>query len=209
MKKRICQLICLMLISSLTIGGTCGCSSKRTGQYQSAGVNSVLEQGMAEADNKKADNTSQTAENSNQAQQSEKSQETQTQQVSPGTDADSLPINSTDKIDVDLTALSSTMVYAEVYNMMSYPENYIGKTIKMEGQFAFYLDEATGNYYFACIIQDATACCAQGMEFILTDDYIYPDDYPEVAEEIRVIGVFDTYQEGEYTYCTLRHAKLV
>ena len=34
-----------------------------------------------------------------------------------------------DNFDVDLTNLSSTMVYSEVYNMMSTPENYIGKTV--------------------------------------------------------------------------------
>ena len=93
--------------------------------------------------------------------------------------------------------------------MMVFPEQYIGKIVKMDGLFAYYHDEATGNYYFACIIQDATACCAQGIEFVLTEDYVYPDDYPEVDEEICVVGVFDTYQEGDYTYCTLRKAKLV
>ena len=30
---------------------------------------------------------------------------------------------------VDLTALSSTMVYAEVFAMMSSPEDYVGKTV--------------------------------------------------------------------------------
>ena len=30
-------------------------------------------------------------------------------------------------VDVDLTELSSTMVYSEVYAMMTEPENYIGK----------------------------------------------------------------------------------
>ena len=112
-------------------------------------------------------------------------------------------------IDVDLTTLSSTMVYSEVYNMMYEPDNYIGKTIKMDGLFASYHDESTGNHYFACIIQDATACCAQGMEFILTDDYSYPDDYPEEGGPITVVGVFDTYMEGDYMYCTLRDASIV
>ena len=46
------------------------------------------------------------------------------------------------------------------------------------------------------IIQDATACCAQGMEFVLTDEYSYPDDYPDEGSEITVMAVFDTYQEG-------------
>ena len=208
MKKRICLLICLALISSLTIGGTCGCSSKRPGQNQPAGVNDVLEQGMAEADSKKAGDTSQPAESNTQNQQNTESQETKTPEPSSKPDITSTPADSADGVDVDLTVLSSTMVYAEVYNMMASPEKYIGKTVKMKGLFAYYHDEATDNYYFACIIQDATACCAQGIEFVLTDDYVYPDDYPEVDEEICVVGVFDTYQEGDYTYCTLRNAIL-
>lgn len=113
-----------------------------------------------------------------------------------------------DSIDVDLTKLSSTMVYSEVFNMMSKPEDYIGKTIKMDGQFTVYHDDTTGNNYFACIIQDATACCAQGMEFVLTEDYSYPKDYPSEGDEVAVVGVFDTYMEGDYKYCTLKDAVL-
>ena len=112
------------------------------------------------------------------------------------------PAEKSDEIDVDLTKLSSTMVYSEVYNMITSPDQYIGKTVKMKGPFAFYYDEATDTRYYACIIRDATACCAQGIEFVLTDDY------PQVDEEICVVGVFDTYRDGEYTYCTLRNARL-
>lgn len=208
MKQLFTILLCLVLILAMT-----GCGNNNStgmpGSNQPAGVNDVLEQGMAEADNKKADNTSQPAENNTQNQQNTDSQETQTPEPSTELDTTSIPADSANGVDVDLTALSSTMVYSEVYNMMASPEKYIGKTVKMKGPFAFYHDEATDNYYFACIIRDATACCAQGIEFVLTDDYVYPDDYPDVDEEICVIGVFDTYQEGNYTYCTLRKAKLI
>ena len=111
--------------------------------------------------------------------------------------------------DVDLTALSSTMVYSEVYNMMTAPSDYIGKNVKMKGAFSYYQDPNTGNEYYACIIQDATACCAQGIEFVLAGDHKYPDDYPEMNSEITVAGVFDTYMEGEYMYCTLKNARFV
>ncbi|MCR4850401.1 MAG: hypothetical protein K5870_03995 [Lachnospiraceae bacterium] len=114
-----------------------------------------------------------------------------------------------DGLDVDLTTLSSTMVYSEVYNMMALPEEYIGKTIKMDGIFSSFYDEATGKYYFACIIMDATACCSQGIEFELEGEHTYPDDYPTEGDKVCVIGTFDTYQEGEYTYCTLRNARIV
>ena len=114
-----------------------------------------------------------------------------------------------DGVDVDLTVLSSTMVYSEVYNMMMKPDDYKGKVIKMKGQYVPYLDEVTGNRYFACFISDATACCSQGIEFCLTEDYSFPDDYPEEGDTICVQGTFDTYIEDGGLYCTLRNARFV
>ena len=40
--------------------------------------------------------------------------------------------------------------------MMTSPEDYIGKTVKMKGMYSVYHDESTDKYYFACIIKDAT-----------------------------------------------------
>ena len=42
------------------------------------------------------------------------------------------PSQSDGRVDVDLTRLSSTMIYSEVYNMILTPENYIGKSVKMQ-----------------------------------------------------------------------------
>ncbi len=112
------------------------------------------------------------------------------------------------EIDVDLTSLSATMVYAEVYNMMCVPEDYIGKTIKMSGIYFPYFSDETGRYYFSCIVQDATACCTQGIEFELNEDYTYPNDYPVAGDDITVIGQFDTYIENGSKYCTLQNARL-
>ena len=114
-----------------------------------------------------------------------------------------------EEVDIDLTQLSRTMVYSEVYNMLVSPSDYIGKTVKMAGGFAVYHDKGTGKDYFSCIIRDAMACCAQGIEFVLAGEHVYPDDYPGIDDEICVVGVYDTYQEGERMYCTLRDAKLL
>ena len=118
-------------------------------------------------------------------------------------------------LDIDLTVLSSTMVYSEVYSMMSFPDDYIGKTVKMKGQFAIgYVyntdgtpDESTAR--FACVIADATACCSQGLEFILTGEHTYPNDYPELGSEITVTGTFEVYTENGFQYCRLVDATLV
>lgn len=117
-------------------------------------------------------------------------------------------------IDIDLTALSSTMVYSEVYNMMITPENYIGKTVKMRGQLEIAQPlDADGNpdpqrIYFSCIIADATACCAQGIEFVLAGEHKYPEDYPQPGAEITVSGTFRTYEEDGYIYGQLYDAEM-
>lgn len=143
-------------------------------------------------------------------------QNTQKPSVSSGNTQNSTTVNEpqtpssqpqvSDDLDVDLTRLSSTMVYSEVYNMMYTPNDYIGKTVKMKGQFAYYEDPETKAQYFACIIADATACCSQGLEFILTGEHTYPNDYPEVGSEITVTGTFELYTENGFQYCRLKDA---
>ena len=112
---------------------------------------------------------------------------------------DETPIYS--KVSVDLTKMNSTMVYSEVSNMVNTPQNYKGRSVRMKGSFAVY--EGDGRNYYACIISDATACCQQGMEFVLAGEHEYPKDYPAIGTEITVTGVFDTYKEGEQMYCQL------
>lgn len=115
---------------------------------------------------------------------------------------------------VDLTALSSTMVYAEVFAMMSSPEDYVGKTVKMQGIFSKGQLYAAGSLndggtVFACVIQDATACCAQGIPFELAGDYSYPQDYPELGDTITVVGTFEIHHQEGMQFCRLRDAELV
>ena len=135
------------------------------------------------------------------------------EQETPGKSKPSQPYAG--KVDVDLTVLSSTMVYSEVYNMLYfYPEDYYGKTVKMTGQFNVYqwVDEsgvvADMPVAYACIISDATACCAEGMEFVLKDDLAYPDDYQELGAELTVIGEFQSYEENGMTWYHLVNARL-
>ena len=91
-------------------------------------------------------------------------------------------------VDVDLTTLSSTMVYAEVFNMMMSPDDYIGKTIRMAGIFTVYQDPETKQVYCGVIVEDATACCAQGFDLVMPEERSYPQDYPDPESEITVVG---------------------
>jgi hypothetical protein len=122
--------------------------------------------------------------------------------------------SSADGVDVDLTVLSSTMVYSEVYNMLyNDPVHYFGKTVKAKGTFSIYQLVTDGVLQpdpvaYACIIADATACCAEGMEFVPEGDLTYPEDYPELGAEITVIGEFQSYEENGMTWYHLVNARL-
>lgn len=102
-------------------------------------------------------------------------------------------------VDVDLTTLSSTMVYAEVFNMMLSPDDYIGKTIRITGIFSVCQDPKTKQVYCGVIVQDATACCAQGFDFVMPEELSYPQDYPDPESEITVVGTLQADRTLEET----------
>ena len=113
------------------------------------------------------------------------------------------------RVDLDLSCLSGTVVYAQVYNMMYEPEAYVNKVIRVAGYYSAYEDEETGMVYHACVIPDATACCAQGLEFVRKGDYEWPDEYPMDGVDITVTGRFEVYEEGEYLFAHLVDSELV
>lgn len=115
-------------------------------------------------------------------------------------------------VDYDLTTMSKSMVYATVYQLMIDPDSYRGKTFRIMGDYYATYYEPTGKYYHYCVIQDATACCAQGLEFVWGDgSHVYPDEYPAENTSIVVQGVFETYKEDDNSqvqYCRLVDATM-
>lgn len=117
--------------------------------------------------------------------------------------------SSSSSADYDLTEMNSDMVYATVYQLMSDPDQYVGKTFRMEGTYYANYYEATDQYYHCCIVADATSCCAQGLEFVWGDGtHVYPDEYPQDDTEIIVEGTLETYDEDGIQYVHLVDASL-
>lgn len=110
-------------------------------------------------------------------------------------------LNISEQIDFDLSKMSSTMVYAEVFNMLINSEEYENKVIKVKGNFDVFFNEEKNEKYFAIVIPDATACCQQGIEFIWIGNHKYPDDYPKIGQEITVVGKYSiALLEGDISY---------
>lgn len=179
------KIICLLMISAL-IFSLAACSGGNSSASSSAATSSAADSAPA----------------------SSSSAEPTTAVTNDGTRTDAkTDAPKTEGVDVDLTTMSSTMVYSEVLNMQKKPDDYEGKIVKMKGPFN--VTEQGGNRYFACIIADATACCSTGIEFVWAGDHAYPDDYPAENQEITVTGTFNTYMEGKCKYLQLKDAEVV
>ena len=219
MKRNLTIILLIALMLSLVSCGGSGASG-RTGSG-SPSVSDVLESGMASEDAGQ-DDAPQDAETEAPAEETaavpgEEEEDQQTadpegvSEDAPAVSEDENPqtASSEEAVDIDLTAMSSTMVFSEVSAMLAEPDSFLGKTVRMAGQFAIYEDPSTGNIYFACIVQDATACCSNGIEFTLEGEPEYPQGYPELGSEITVTGTFDKYEENGFYYITLRNAHLI
>ena len=197
LKKCMVLLLCILLIT--------GCSNKKgtngKGVNNTNSIEKVIDNQIANEDGKTETTESEKA-----------SSDVESNKDIEDTISGAENVRDTDEtVDYDLTQMSSDMVYATVYQMMVTPEEYEGKTFRIDGNFYATYYEATKKYYFYCVIQDATACCAQGMEFVWEDgSHIYPDEYPKDNAEIVVEGTFETYREDgdENLYCRLSDAIL-
>lgn len=114
-----------------------------------------------------------------------------------------------DGVDLDLTRLSSAMVYTEVYHMRYEPEPYYGKVVRIQGLFSAYENPETGEPYFNCVIPDAAACCSQGLQFFPAEGegLVYPEDFPENGTAVTVVGTFSRAEQNPYM-CAITDASM-
>ena len=111
------------------------------------------------------------------------------------------------KVDLDLSVMSGTIVYSQVYNMMYDPKPFLNKVIKVAGYYTTFEDTALGTVYHACMIPDAAACCAQGLEFVWAGDHAL-EEYPAETTDITVTGRLEMYVENGASYLHLVDADL-
>ena len=99
-------------------------------------------------------------------------------------------------IDIDFTAMSDTMVYAALLNVMRNANNHVGDTIRISGFHQVIARGGTRSHYV--VVVDQTGCCPQRMEFRRQGNYVFPDDYPPEFEIIELTGVFTRGSQGFY-----------
>lgn len=187
MKKILACIICLTLAFGVT---ACGKASDK----DSNGDTKIISDAKNKQENSKSDT------------KKEVSKKEVADDAGKGKSSKSKSKTNSNKIDVDLNNLNANVVYAQVFQMMTEPDKFIGKRIRMSGQFNVYAAQE-GNpsgvtEYYAIIIADAQACCQQGIEFVWPG-HTYPDGFPEVKSNASVTGIFEVYEENGKKYCRL------
>ncbi len=114
---------------------------------------------------------------------------TQSTDLIPGTQ------NVADGVDYDLSGQNYNIVSAMNFDMAVEPERFYGKVIKMRGQFFSDVEPDTKTRFYSCILYDATACCQAGIDFQMSGNKIYPDDFPAEGSTIEIVGTFKDFSD--------------
>ena len=112
------------------------------------------------------------------------------------------PVDLSGPVQWDLTRLGYSMAYAQMYDMLVNPGNYLGHTVKLQGNYYTAVSEGAEESRHLILITDTAACCEIGMEFIVTGDnsaMLFPGN----DTLIELTGVFSYFEEGGYTYPVL------
>ena len=192
MKKILACIICLTLAFGVT---ACGKASDK----DSNGDTKIISDAKNKQENSKSDTKKEVS-------KKEVNKKEVAGDAGKGKSSKSKSKTKGNKIDVDLNNLNANVVYSQVFLMMTEPDKFIGKRIRMSGQFNVYAAEE-GNpsgvtEYYAIIIADAQACCQQGIEFVWPG-HTYPEGFPEVKSNDSVTGIFEVYEENGKKYCRL------
>lgn len=192
MKKILACIICLTLAFGVT---ACGKASDK----DSNGDSKIISDAKNKQENSKSDTKKEVS-------KKEVNKKEVAGDAGKGKSSKSKSKTKGNKIDVDLNNLNANVVYSQVFLMMTEPDKFIGKRIRMSGQFNVYAAEE-GNpsgvtEYYAIIIADAQACCQQGIEFVWPG-HTYPEGFPEVKSIASVTGIFEVYEENGKKYCRL------
>lgn len=116
-------------------------------------------------------------------------------------------------IDVDMTEFNKQMTYAQVLAFYMSPKDYLGKTIKLRGNFDYYyeLDENSNHIpdklHFGIVVTDAMECCSLPIDFIPKEDEKMIE-LTDQGAEIIVTGKLEQYEEPWGAFFYLSNAVL-
>lgn len=85
-------------------------------------------------------------------------------------------------VDMDLSAFSRGVTYAQMTQVCRAPEEYDGKIFRLRGRFSY----SPANDLARIIFGDSTGCCEIALVFRPAQPLRYPEDYPPLWSDIMI-----------------------
>lgn len=101
-------------------------------------------------------------------------------------------------VDMDFTAMSTTVSFSMSQMMMYQPEDFWDKTYRIQGMYLYQFIEEFGDVH-VLMLMDETNCCFGFIEFFLPDGV----EYPPNGAEFAVIGEYIYVNDPIMPYSTL------
>lgn len=102
-------------------------------------------------------------------------------------------------VDVDLAHMNQVMVFGAAQDLFASPDTYEGQVVRVHGTYYSMQDQATETVYHYVGVEDETACCSVGIEFVPPEELA--QDMPASDETVvTVTGVYERYEDegGEF-----------
>jgi uncharacterized membrane protein YcgQ (UPF0703/DUF1980 family) len=105
--------------------------------------------------------------------------------------------------------IGEKMFIAQINDVYLNPEDYLGRTIKLEGLFK---SEQYGEQSYCFVIRYGPGCCGNdgnaGFEIAWGDPSAAGGAYPDIDEWVEATGILRTYEEDGYPYLYLALSSL-
>lgn len=99
-------------------------------------------------------------------------------------------------VDVDVMNLNDLLAFAQVYNMMTEYDMFLGQSVKVHGNYYRHdIEDMDLSYHFLLLV-DGTNCCTGILEFLMGDGLEYPDS----GEDLMLMGEYSVYTDEYGTY---------
>jgi hypothetical protein len=127
------------------------------------------------------------------------------------TRADSLEQDKVEKIAEAVVEIKEKMFIAQTNDVYLNPEDYLGRTIKLEGLFKAYSEEDYGASY-CFVIRYGPGCCGNdgsaGFEVAWDEGFTLEPLYPEEDAWVEAVGTLKSYEEDGFPYLYLSLSSL-
>lgn len=107
-------------------------------------------------------------------------------------------VEGAENIDIDLSEVNAIVAFSQISNMYAEPWNYVGAVIRVRGILDHYESE-DGQRRDMIVVQDAAACCGQGIEIVWGSEMSQSEPEAGCGKEVTATGRFELYQEGGYS----------